>query len=370
MAEENNNNNGANFYIEDFLKQSVSVGASDIHLCEGERPAIRVAGQIMRINVPPLTVEDFDFIVKTIWPVHLKDRIPSYYDLDFSYEIPGLSRFRVNMSRSLGKRAAVFRVIPYYIKTFSELGMPETLVEFANFNNGLVLVTGPTGSGKSTTIASLIDYINATTAKHIVTIEDPVEFIFTNKKCVVSQRQLMVDTDSFSSGVKYSLRQDPDVIFIGEIRDRETIESALSAAETGHLVVSTIHTNDAVQTVARIVNMFDPAERDFIRSQLANNLRGTIAQKLVRSKDGNFRYPAPEILVVTPTVQDFIAKDELEQVYDLVKKGSFNNMQTMNMSLFQLYKDGKIDKETAIANSEDKVEIEQMMRGVFHGTGA
>ncbi len=371
MEEENNNNNSSanNFYIEDFLKQSVSVGASDIHICEGERPGIRIAGQIMRINVPALTVEDFDFIIKTIAPAHLKDKIATYYDIDFSYEIPGLSRFRVNMSRSLGKRAAVFRVIPYYIKTFSELGMPETLIDFAGFNNGLVLVTGPTGSGKSTTIAALIDYINVTTAKHIVTIEDPVEFIFSNKKSIISQRQLAVDTTSFAAGVKYSLRQDPDVIFIGEIRDRETIEAALSAAETGHLVVSTIHTNDAVQTVARIINMFDPSEREYIRGQLANNLRGTIAQKLVRSIDGNFRYPAPEILVVTPTVQDFIKKDELEQVYDLVKKGSFSNMQTMNMSLFKLYKEGKISKETAIESSENKTEIEQMMRGVYQGTG-
>ena len=357
------------FYIEDFLRQAVSVGASDAHICEGERPAIRVSGQIMRINLPPLTSEDIEFVIRTVAPTHLKDRITRFFDIDFSYEIPGCSRFRINMSRQLGKTAMVIRAIPYYIKTFKELLLPETLEDFAAFNNGLVLVTGPTGSGKSTTIASLIDYINGTVAKHIVTIEDPVEFIFSNKKSIVSQRQLLIDTPSFSDGVKYALRQDPDVIFIGEIRDRETVESALKAAETGHLVVSTIHTNDSVQTVARIINLFDPNERPFVRSQIANTLRGTISQKLVPTAEGGSRLPATEILVVTPTVRDFIQKDELEQIYELVKNGSFNNMTTMNMSLYKLYQNEKITKEIALEYSDNRSELEQLMRGIYHGTG-
>ncbi|MBR1424192.1 PilT/PilU family type 4a pilus ATPase [bacterium] len=357
------------FYIEDFLRQAVSVGASDAHICEGERPAIRVAGQIMRINLPPITAEDMEFVIRTVAPAHLKDRITRFFDIDFSYEIQGCSRFRVNMSRQLGKTAMVIRAIPYYIKTFNELNLSNTLEQFAGFNNGLVLVTGPTGSGKSTTIASLIDYINSTVAKHIITIEDPVEFIFSNKKSIISQRQLLIDTPSFSDGVKYSLRQDPDVIFIGEIRDRETVESALNAAETGHLVVSTLHTNDAVQSVTRIINLFDPNERSFVRSQIGNTLRGTISQKLVPSADGSSRYPAAEILVVTPTVKDFIVKDELEQIYELVKNGSFDNMTTMNMSIYKLYQEGKITKETAIEYSDNKHEIEQMIRGVYRGTG-
>ena len=248
--------------------------------------------------------------------------------------------------------------------------LPPSLEEFASFNNGLILVTGPTGSGKSTTIASLIDYINATTAKHIVTIEDPVEFIFSNKKSIVSQRQLLIDTPSFADGIKYALRQDPDVIFIGEIRDRETVEAALKAAETGHLVVSTIHTNDSVQTVGRIINLFKPEERHFVRSQIAATLRGTIAQKLLPTADGSARVPAAEILVVTPTVKDFINKDELDQVYELVKKGSFNNMTTMNMSIFKLFSEGIISQETALANSDNRNELEQMMRGIYYGTGA
>ena len=368
LKEEENMSN--DFYIEDFLRQAVSVGASDAHISEGERPAIRVSGQIMRINLPPLTPEDMEFVIKTVSPSHLKDRITRFFDIDFSYEIPGCSRFRVNMSRQLGKTSMVIRAIPYYIKSFTDLGLPESLQEFATFNNGLILVTGPTGSGKSTTIASLIDYINATTAKHIVTIEDPVEFIFSNKKSIVSQRQLLIDTPSFADGIKYALRQDPDVIFIGEIRDRETVEAALKAAETGHLVVSTIHTNDSVQTVGRIINLFKPEERHFVRTQIAATLRGTIAQKLIPTADGSSRVPAAEILVVTPTVKDFINKDELDQVYELVKKGSFNNMTTMNMSIFKLYTDGIISQEVALAYSDNRNELEQMMRGIYYGTGS
>ena len=356
-----------NFYIDDFLRQAVNVGASDIHLCAGERPAIRISGQIMRINLPPLTDEDINLTIKTISPEHLKDRISRFFDIDFSYEIPKFSRFRVNLSHHLAKNAIVLRVIPYYIKTFEELNLPKTMENFADFNNGIVLITGPTGSGKSTTIASLIDYINEKYAKHIITIEDPVEFIYTNKKSIVSQRQLLIDTPTFSDGIKYALRQDPDVIFIGEIRDKETVVAALNAAETGHMVVSTIHTNDAVQTVNRIVNFFEPNERSFVRHQLAATLRGTIAQKLIPTIDSEERLPAPEILVVTPPITDFIIKDELEKIYELVRQGAYSNMVTMNMSLYKLYEEGHITKETALYYSDLKSEMEQLIRGVYHG---
>ena len=355
------------FYIEDFLRQAVSVGASDAHICEGERPAIRVSGQIMRINLPPLTSEDIEFVIRTVAPQHLKDRITRFFDIDFSYEIPGCSRFRINMSRQLGKTAMVIRAIPYYIKTFKELYLPNTLEELATYNNGLVLVTGPTGSGKSTTIASFIDYINATSSKHIVTIEDPVEFIFSNKKSIVSQRQLLIDTPSFPDGVKYALRQDPDVIFIGEIRDRETIESALKAAETGHLVVSTIHTNDSVQTVERIINLFEPGERPFVRAQIANSLRGTISQKLVPTAEGGTRLPAVEVLVVTPTVKDFIMKDQLSDIYELVRQGGYSDMITMNMALYQWYQQGVVTEDEIISKSDQVNELKQMLRGVYRG---
>ena len=226
--------------------------------------------------------------------------------------------------------------------------LPESIEQFATLNNGLVLITGPTGSGKSTTIASLIDYININYPKHIITIEDPVEFIFTNKKSIVSQRQVLIDTPTFPDGIKYALRQDPDVIFIGEIRDKETVVAALKAAETGHLVFATIHTNDAIQTVNRIVNMYEPSDRDFVRSQLAAVLRGTVSQKLIPISNGTGRRPACEVLVVTPTVKDFIEKDKLGEIYELVKKGSFNNMITMNTSLYRLFEQDLITEDLSL----------------------
>lgn len=356
------------FDIQSFLKKAVSIGASDVHLRVEEHPAVRKDGKIIKINMPKLTEQDIAGIVNTIIPRAVKSRSNSVFDLDFSYEIKGLARFRINLSHQLGKDALVIRTIPYTISTISELKLPVAIEQFAQLNNGLVLVTGPTGSGKSTTLAALLDNININYPKHIITIEDPIEFIFTNKKCIISQRQVESDTPSFSEGVKYAMRQDPDVILIGEIRDRETVESALKASETGHLVFATLHTNDAVQTINRIINMFDPQDRQFIRQQVAATLRGTVAQKLVNNKTGEGRHPACEVLVATPTIKDFIVKDELEQIYELVKKGSFNEMITMNMSLYKLFKDGIISEEEAIDKSDNKNEIKQMIRGVFHGT--
>ena len=355
------------FDIITLLKKAVAIGASDIHLRVNERPVLRIDGKIIKVDMPVVSEEDIEQAYNVMIPNHFKEDVHSIFDIDFAYEITGYSRFRVNLSRQLGKTALVIRTIPYNIKKFNDLKLPDTIEQFANLNNGLVLITGPTGAGKSTTIASLIDYININYQKHIITIEDPVEFIFTNRKSIVSQRQIQVDTPSFPDGIKYALRQDPDVIFIGEIRDKETITAALKAAETGHLVFATIHTNGAIQTVNRIVNMFDPSDRDFVRSQLGQVLRGTVSQKLLPLLDEKGRRPACEVLVVTPTVKDFIIKDKLEEIYELVKKGSFNNMITMNASLFQLYEEGVISEETAMANSDNKTELQQMFRGVFHG---
>lgn len=356
------------FDIESFLKKAVAIGASDVHLQANERPVLRIDGKITKVSMPVLTEDDLVNIYETLLPKHFLEKFHDVFDLDFAYEIKGYSRFRVNLSRQLGKCALVIRTIPYNIRKIVSLNLPESIEQFATLNNGLVLVTGPTGSGKSTTIASLIDYVNINYPKHIITIEDPVEFIFTNKKSIVSQRQVQIDTESFPAGIKYALRQDPDVIFIGEIRDRETVTAALKAAETGHLVFATIHTNDAIQTVNRIVNMFEPSDRDFVRLQLAAVLRGTVSQKLVPLSSSAGRRPACEVLVVTPTVKDFIEKDKLEDIYELVKKGSFNNMITMNSSLFNLYEQGFITEEVATAYSDNKTELQQMFRGVFHGT--
>lgn len=361
-------NNFGNFNIISFLRKAVAIGASDVHLHVNEHPIVRVDGKITKINMPVLTDADFEEILDTLVPVHLQARMDTIFDLDFAYEIQGCSRFRVNLSKQLGKLALVIRTIPYNIKTIEQLNLPASIAQFSDLNNGLVLVTGPTGAGKSTTIASLIDSINANYQKHIITIEDPVEFIFANKKSIVSQRQILVDTPSFPDGIKYALRQDPDVIFVGEIRDKETVRAALQAAETGHLVFATIHTNDAIQTVYRIVNMFEPTDRDFIRLQLSKVLRGTISQKMLPLKKSG-RRPACEVLVVTSTVKDYIEKDNLEDVYELVKKGSFNNMITMNSSLFKLCEQDLIDQEVALSFSDNKNELQQMFRGVYHGTG-
>lgn len=358
----------AKFDLNAFLEKAVKIEASDIHLKVNERPVLRKDGKIIKIDMPKLTDEDIIDITNVVVPKSIRARVNSAFDMDFPYEVEGLSRFRVNLSLQLGGLAFVMRSIPYNIKSIEELFLPVSLEQFSKFNNGLVLVTGPTGSGKSTTLASLINYINLNSYKHIITIEDPIEFIFTSKKSIISQRQIGLDTPSFPEGIKYALRQDPDVIFIGEIRDRETMESALKAAETGHLVFATLHTNDAVQTVNRIINMFDPQDRQLIRTQIASVLRGTISQKLANNKIGEGRRPACEILACTSTVKDFIIKDNLEQIYDLVKKGSFNEMVTMNMSLFKLVEKDFITQDEALSKSDNKNELQQMFKGAYQGT--
>lgn len=354
------------FKIVPFLKSAVKQGVSDVHLRVDEHPLVRKDGKILRIsNVEKLTEYDIQSALSELLPSILRNRADQVYDLDFAYEIKDISRFRVNMSRQLGKLALVIRTISYTVPRVKELGLPVSIEQFSALNNGIVLVTGPTGSGKSTTIASLIEHINATTQKHIITIEDPIEYIYTNKKSVVSQRQIDIDTPSFPDGVKYALRQDPDVILIGEIRDKETMSAALKAAETGHLVYATMHTNDAIQTVNRIVNIYEPSDREFVRKQLAECLRGTIAQRLLPRQNSDGRIPACEVLVVTPTVKDFIIKDNLEDVYDLVRKGSFSDMITMNMSIYELCKRGYISEATGLAATDNKNELSQMLRGVF-----
>lgn len=349
------------------LRKAVAIGASDIHLQVGEHPALRINGKINRVNMPILTEEDLEWTFKNLIPAHFKDKLDYVFDLDFAHEVPGCSRFRVNLSRRLGRCGLVIRTIPYNIKTTEELNLPEAIEQFSLLNNGLVLITGPTGAGKSTTIASLIDHINTYFPKHIITIEDPVEFIFTNKKSIVSQRQVLIDTPSFPDGIKYALRQDPDVIFVGEIRDRETVSATLKAAETGHLVFATIHTTDAVQTVNRIINMYEPSDRDFVRNQVAQVLRGTVSQKLVPLADGSGRRPVCELLVVTPTIKDLIQKDNLEDIYNLIKKGSFDDMLTMNDSIYKLYEQGLITEDVAMDYSDNKIELQQMIRGAYHG---
>jgi twitching motility protein PilT len=356
------------FNIVEFLTKAITKKISDIHLKINESPIIRKDGLMIKTELPPLSEDDMNNIVQTIVPLKTKAIIDNICDKDFLYQIEGVSRFRVNLCKESEKISFVLRVVSYEAPSCDEINLPKSIKNFTKFNNGIVLVTGPTGSGKSTTLAALLDYINQTSQKHIITLEDPIEFIHSNKKSVFTQRQLGIDTTSFPDGLKYALRQDPDVILIGEMRDRETIMSALKAAETGHLVFSTLHTIDAVQTVNRIINAFEPHEREAIKFQLAESLRATIAQKLVKRASGEGRLPAAEILVITSAVKDYIKKDKLDSVYELIKQGNFNDMVTMNMSLYRLVKAGLVTKEEALNTADNKIELEQMLKGVFYGT--
>lgn len=356
------------FEIQSFLMFSVKQGVSDIHLRVNSVPVVRKDGAILKTKYASLTESDMDDIIKVIVPQKLHPKIKTTYDFDFSIEMPNISRFRVNLLHELGNIGLVLRVIPIDIPSIENLYLPPSIKDFTNYNNGLVLVTGPTGSGKSTTLATILNYLNQTCQRHIVTLEDPIEYIHNNSKSIFTQRQLGVDTDTFPNGVKYALRQDPDVILIGEMRDMDTIFSALKAAETGHLVFATLHTTDAVQTINRIINAFQPHERDSVRMQVASVLRGTIAQKLIKRRDNKGRVPATEILVVTPAAKDYIERNEIDRIYDLINKGSFNNMMSLNMSLLKLTKTGLISEETAISYSNNPNEMQQMIKGMFHGS--
>lgn len=359
----------ADFNIFEFIKQALEMRASDIHLRVGKPPSLRISSDMEKIkDISPLSEDDIKKVLNDIMPVMLREKLNQTYDLDFSFEMPDISRFRVNYCKNLNNHALTFRMIPHVIPTFEELRLPKSLEKLASFNNGIIVITGATGTGKSTTIASMIDYINKSRKSHIITIEDPIEFTFEDKKSMITQRQLGVDTPSFHEGIRRALRQDPDVIVIGEIRDEETVAAALSAAETGHLVLATLHTNDGVSTINRLINMFDASRRGFLREQIANTLRATITQKLVKCSNQHLRVPALETLVVTPTIRDFILKDELDEIYELVKRGKINDMITMNMSLYKLYKAAIITEEEALKASDKKTELQQMLRGVFHGS--
>ena len=358
----------ANFDIVGLLRTAVYKGISDIHLKINEPPAVRISGKIVKTDFEPIEESDFYEIVDILCPQAFRDKVFNNFDSDFSYDIPGVSRFRINLSHELGKLFMVIRVISYYVPNVKDLNLPQSIEKFATFPNGIVFITGATGCGKSTTIAAIINYINKNFNKHIITLEDPVEYIFTPEKSVITQRQIELDTASYSEGVKYALRQDPDVIMIGEIRDEETMSAALKAAETGHLILSTMHTNDAIQTINRVINLYDIKSRDYIRKQLAESLRATVSQRLIPRTDGKGRLPACEILVVTPTVKDFIIKDSPEQIYELVKKGNFNEMVSLNQSLYNLFKNGVISKENALYFSDNKIELQQYMRGVYSGS--
>lgn len=358
----------SDYTIDSLLKKAVELGASDLHFIVGEVPAFRIDGKIIKSKLSPVTEEDMIEAVNTMAPVSMRDKIFSSYDSDFPYDIEGVARFRVNLAMSFGSHSMTIRVVSFNIPGFEELGLPKSIENFAQFENGIILVTGVAGSGKSTTIASILENINTNQKKHIVTIEDPIEYVYKSKKSIFTQRQIGIDTANYLDGLKYALRQDPDVILIGEIRDMETVQSALHAAETGHLVFATLHTFNAIQTINRILSFFDPIAREAVRAQLAEVFRGTISQRLLPKASGKGRVPALEILFSTPTIKDFIIKDELEEIYKLVQKGGYNDMLTFNQCLYDLIQRGIITKEVALEHSDNQNELMHYIRGVYSGS--
>jgi twitching motility protein PilT len=355
--------------IIDFLRTAYQKQASDIHIKVNSPPVLRIDGRIVPTEYKVLTPADTRQALYSLMNSEQRQNFEQNREIDISLSIDGLARFRVNVYFEQGNIGAAFRVIPLKPPLIDQMDLPPVLKKLALERQGLVLVTGPTGSGKSTTLSSMIEFINTTKDVHILTIEDPVEFLYVNKKSVITQRELGADTLTYPNAIKYALRQDPDVILIGEMRDQETILAAVKAAETGHLVMSTMHTTDSVGTVSRVISTFPPHEQEGIRQRLGIILRGAMSQRLVPKANGRGRRAAVEVLVSTPTVQDLIFKNDLEGLYHVINNGQMDGMQSMNMALFNLYQDDAISLDDALSYSENPNELQRMMRGAFHGSG-
>lgn len=338
--------------IEELLRTTVAAKASDLHLTVGAPPTIRLHGEMQKLPYPELTRDVLHMMMVGILRGDQQNVFEEKHDLDFSIEIPHLARFRVNFFMGRRGEGAVFRVIPTEIKSFAELGLPPVLAEMAREERGLVLVTGPTGSGKSTTLAAMVDLINSERNAHILTVEDPIEFVHQHKKCLVNQREVKVHTESFASALRAALREDPDVILVGEMRDLETISLAVSAAETGHLVFGTLHTSSAAQTVDRIIDVFPPHQQAQIRTQLSESLQGVIAQTLV-PKIGGGRIAALEIMKTTPAVKNLIREGKTFQLPSIIETNSNIGMQTLDQALQELVLSGQITAEAAVSKGLD-----------------
>ena len=324
-------------------------GASDLHLTAGAAPTLRVNGRLQALDgYDRLTPPELQRVLYGAITQAQRERFERELELDFSYSLPGRARFRGNMYRQRDSLGAAFRLIPFDIQGLEALGLPPVVSSFAQFPRGFVLVTGPTGSGKSTTLASLVDLANRTRHDHIMTVEDPIEFLHRHKSCIVNQREIGEDTQSFANALKHVLRQDPDIILVGEMRDLETIQVALTAAETGHLVFATLHTQNAAQTVDRIIDVFPPHQQQQVRQQLAGSLQGVICQTLVRTVDGRSRAVAVEVLTATPAVANLIREGKTHQIYSLMQAGALHGMQTLDQSLADLVRQGRISYDVGL----------------------
>lgn len=343
--------------IDELLRELVNKGASDLHMKAGQPPIMRIRGDLVRMNAVPFTQQEHEAILFEILNEDRKKRLETFKEVDLSYYVPGLSRFRVNMFWQRGQVGAVLRVIPYDIKTIDELGLPQVCKELCLLPRGLILVTGPTGSGKSTSLAAMIDHINRNKKQHVMTVEDPIEYVHADKVSIINQRELATDTHSFADALKHVMRQNPDVILVGEMRDLETIQLAITAAETGHLVFSTLHTVDAAQTIDRIVDVFNPDQQAQIRTQLSVTIQGVISQTLLPTKDGKGRIAAFEVMVATHSIRSMIREGKTHALYHDIQTGYDMGMQTLDGSLIKLLQQRKVDWEHAIAKCSSPFEF-------------
>ena len=350
--------------VTELLGSLLDMGGSDLHLTAGAPPVVRVHGDLERVEgYPALTPRGLQGMIYAILPQKLRERFEQELELDMSYSLPGRARFRVNVYMQRDSIGAAFRVIPFEIKKIDELGLPVVVSELARFQRGFVVVTGPTGSGKSTTLASMVDVVNTERQGHIMTVEDPIEFLHKHKTCIVNQREVGADTHGFASALKHVLRQDPDVILVGEMRDLETISTAITAAETGHLVFATLHTQDAPQTIDRIIDVFPPHQQQQVRVQLATTLQGVVTQQLIPTSDGQGRAVACEVLIVTPAIRNLIREGKVHQIYSAMQAGGRFGMQTMDMSLSQHVKSGAVSQEMAFERCHDPEELQRLIGG-------
>ncbi len=348
--------------IYDLLKIMVEKGASDLHITTASPPQIRVRGQLYPLDVPTMDPKTTRELLYSILTEAQKHKFEEEQELDLSFGIKGVARFRANIFIQRGALAGVFRMIPYEILSLETLGLPSVVMRLTSLPRGLILVTGPTGCGKSTTLAAFLDKINTERHDHIVTIEDPIEFVHKHKGCLVNQREIGADTKSFVTALKYILRQDPDVVFIGEMRDLETMQAALTISETGHLVFATLHTNSAVQTVNRVVDAFPAHQQSQVRAQMAFVLEAVIAQQLIPRLDGKGRVLAAEVMITTPAIRNLIREDKIHQIYSQMQVGQTKHgMQTMNQSLLNLYMRKLITLDDSLGRSMDPEELRQMM---------
>ncbi|MBI3447807.1 MAG: type IV pilus twitching motility protein PilT [Acidobacteria bacterium] len=351
-----------NITLHQLLKTLVEQGGTDLHVTTNSPPQIRIDGKLIPLQLPPLNAPETKQLCYSVLTDNQKHRFEETLELDFSFGIKGLARFRANVFSQRGAVAAAFRLIPWEIKGFKDLGLPEVVATLCDKPRGLVLVTGPTGSGKSTTLAAMLDKVNAERHEHIVTIEDPVEYLHSHKKCIVNQRELHADTHTFANALRSALRQDPDVVLIGEMRDLETVESALRIAETGHLTFATLHTNSATQTINRIIDVFPAHQQSQVRAQLSFVLEGILCQSLLPRANNQGRALVMEILVPNAAVRNLIREDKIHQVYAMMQAGqSKHGMQTFNQALASSYFKKQISLQTALTTSSNPEELQDMI---------